>query len=217
MLASCQNKQSNTDASDMAKYAKDNEALQSKVNVNRVVLMGDSITEFWSRENPSFFEGKPIVNRGISGQTTPQMLLRFRADVIDLQPAAVVILAGINDIAENTGPISLEEIFANIVTMVEMARKSNIKVILSSVLPAADFPWRRDLKPAKKVIKLNAMLRSYADQQHLEFVDYFSAMADEKNGLNKTFSSDGVHPNSAGYKVMEPLLEQAIEKTLSKK
>ncbi len=201
----------------MAKYAKDNEALQSKVSVNRVVLMGDSITEFWLRDNPSFFAGKPIVNRGVSGQTTPQMLLRFRADVIDLHPAAVVILAGINDIAENTGPISIEDIFANIVTMVEMARNNNIKVILSSVLPAYDFPWRRDLEPVEKVIRLNAMLRSYADQHQLEFINYFSVMVDDRNGLDQRYSSDGVHPNSAGYKVMEPLLEQAIEKILSKK
>ncbi len=217
MTISCQKKQAMAETSNMAKYAKENSILKQQSDPERVVLMGNSITEFWTREDPSFFEGKSFVNRGISGQTTPQMLLRFRADVVELKPTAVVILAGINDIAENTGPISLKQIFQNIKSMVEMAQSNNIDVILSSVLPAYDFPWRPGLQPAQKVIQLNAMIKFYANEQKLEYVDYFSAMADERNGLKREYGLDEVHPNRAGYKVMAPLLEKAIEKTLSKK
>ena len=217
MMALCQNDQSKTDWPNMQKYAKENQALKGQASKSRIVFMGNSITEFWKRDNPAFFEGKPYVNRGISGQTTPQMLLRFRTDVIDLKPSVVVILAGINDIAENTGPIALESVFGNIVSMAELAKANNIKVILSSVLPAYDFPWRPGLKPAEKVIRLNTMIAAYAKANQLEYVDYFSAMVDERNGLDKKYTSDEVHPNLSGYKVMEPLVEKAIAKTLSKK
>ena len=139
------------------------------------------------------------------------MLVRFRPDVINLKPAVVVILAGINDIAENTGPTTLETIFGNIVSMAELAKANHIKVILSSVLPALDFPWRPGLQPANKIIRLNSMIKSYCRQNKIIYVDYFSKMADGQNGLRKDLSEDGVHPTIAGYKVMEPLVEAAIK------
>ncbi|MEN0053721.1 MAG: SGNH/GDSL hydrolase family protein [Mucilaginibacter sp.] len=190
---------------------------QANKNPKSVVYMGDSITDFWINNDPAFFTGKPYYDRGISGQTTTQMLVRFRDDVINLKPAVVVILAGINDIAENNGPIKLEAVFGNIQSMAVLAKDAGIKVVLASVLPAVDFPWRPGLEPAPKVIKLNAMLKDYADKNHLVYLDYFSAMADENKGLPKSLSGDGVHPNLAGYKVMEPLAEQAIAQALKKK
>jgi len=174
--------------------------------------MGNSITEGWLNIRPEFFAEKPYVNRGISGQTTPQMLLRFRQDVINLKPHAVVILAGINDIAGNTGPSTIDMIFNNIVSMSELAKANNITVIICSVLPAYNFPWRPELKPAEKVVALNALLKEYATKQKIVYVDYFTAMANDLNGLKKNLGSDGVHPNVAGYLVMEPLLEKAINR-----
>jgi lysophospholipase L1-like esterase len=184
---------------------------------NRVVFMGNSITEGWIRTHPDFFAGKPYVNRGISGQTTPQMLVRFRPDVINLKPALVVILAGTNDIAGNTGPSTLEMIMDNLISMTELAKANNIKVVLSSVLPASDYPWKPGLQPAEKIASLNAMIKSYADENGIVYIDYFSSMADERKGLKKELSGDGVHPNDAGYKVMEPLVETAIKKALNQK
>ncbi|RVT96581.1 acylhydrolase [Mucilaginibacter limnophilus] len=183
----------------------------------RVVFMGNSITEGWSNTDPDFFKGKSYVNRGISGQTTPQMLVRFRQDVIDLKPSVVIILAGINDIAQNTGPATLEFTFGNIASMAELARANGIKVVLSSVLPAYDFPWHPGLEPAPKVMKLNAMLKEYADKNNIVYVDYFSAMADERKGLPADLAHDGVHPNLKGYKIMEPLAEKAIAEALKRK
>jgi lysophospholipase L1-like esterase len=180
----------------------------------RIVFMGNSITEGWIKWRPEFFEGKPYVNRGISGQTTPQMLLRFRQDVIDLKPSVVVILAGINDIAGNTGPSTIEIIMGNLKSMAELASTNHIKVILCSVLPAKDFPWRPGLEPAEKVIKLNALLQSYVRQYNLVYVDYFSALEDGSNGLKEDLGYDGVHPNALGYSVMEPLVEEGIVKAL---
>lgn len=181
---------------------------------NRIVFMGNSITESWSNFHPYFFEGKSYVNRGISGQTTPQMLLRFKQDVIDLKPSAVVILAGINDIAGNTGPITTDDTFKNIVQMTEMAIANHIKVVLCSVLPAKDFPWRPGQEPAEKVVKLNTLLRDYSKEQGLVYVDYFSAMVDGSNGLREDLGYDGVHPNALGYSIMEPLVEEGIAKAL---
>lgn len=183
----------------------------------RIVFMGNSITEGWIKWRPEFFEGKPYVNRGISGQTTPQMLLRFRQDVIDLKPSAVVILAGINDIAGNTGPSTIEMIMDNLISMAELAKANNIKVIFCSVLPAKDFPWRPGLEPAEKVVKLNALLQDYTKTQGLVYVDYFSAMEDGSNGLREDLGYDGVHPNASGYSIMEPLIEEGIAKALKKK
>jgi lysophospholipase L1-like esterase len=183
----------------------------------RIVFMGDSITEFWSVTDSEYFAGKPYVNRGISGQTTPQMLIRFRADVIALKPAAVIILAGINDIAGNTGPATLDMIANNIFSMAELAKANNIKVILCSVLPAYDFSWKPNQNPAEKVVALNKMIKNYADANGILYLDYFSTMKDERNGLKTAYSEDGVHPNKLGYQVMAPLAEKAITEVLAKK
>ncbi|MCU0342673.1 MAG: SGNH/GDSL hydrolase family protein [Ignavibacterium sp.] len=183
---------------------------------NRIVFMGNSITEGWKQLSPEFFEDKQYINRGISGQTTPQMLVRFRADVVNLKPKLVVILAGTNDIAGNTGPSTLEMIEDNISSMVEIAKSNNINVILCSVLPAYDYPWKPGLEPAQKIVTLNKWIKEYADKNETIYVDYFTPMADERSGLKKEYSEDGVHPDLAGYKVMEPLLEEAIADALTK-
>src|SRR5262249_2058195 len=162
------------------------------------VFMGNSITEGWFKADPEFFKGKSYVGRGISGQTTPQMLVRFRQDVINLKPFAVVILAGTNDIAGNTGPATLEEIFGNIASMAELASSNKIKVILSSILPVFDYPWKPGLQPAEKIVSLNQMIKNYATKNGHIYLDYFSAMADERHGLKKELGDDGVHPNMAG-------------------
>jgi len=183
----------------------------------RVVFMGDSITQGWKIEGAGgYFPGKPYVNRGISGQTTPQMLVRFRQDVIDLKPTAVVILAGINDIAGNTGPETLEEIEGNLASMAELAAAHHIRVVMCSVTPAFDFPWSPGKVPAPKVLALNAWMRGYAAEKGHVYVDYHSAMKDERDGLPATLSHDGVHPLPAGYAVMAPLVEAGIEKALKK-
>ncbi|MFA5329651.1 MAG: SGNH/GDSL hydrolase family protein [Prolixibacteraceae bacterium] len=184
---------------------------------NRIVFMGNSITEGWINTDPDFFSGKSYINRGISGQTTPQMLVRFRPDVIQLKPKVVVILAGTNDIAGNTGPSTLEMILDNLISMCELAKANQIKVVLSSVLPAYDYPWKPGLEPAGKIVKLNEMIKQYAAENKIVYLDYFSAMVDERNGLKKEYSNDGVHPTDVGYKIMEPLVEEAIQKALKKK
>ncbi|WP_299799447.1 SGNH/GDSL hydrolase family protein [uncultured Maribacter sp.] len=185
-------------------------------NEDRIVFMGNSITIGWLNKRPEFFEGKPYINRGISGQTTPQMLLRFRQDVINLNPKVVTILAGTNDIAGNTGPSTLEMIMDNIKGMVELAHANGIKVILSSTLPAYDYPWKPGLEPSGKIIALNKMIKEYADANGHIYLDYFSAMVDERNGLPKKYAEDEVHPTVDGYKVMEPLVEAAITDALNK-
>ncbi len=183
----------------------------------RVVFIGNSITEGWVNLSPEFFEGKPYINRGISGQTTPQMLIRFRPDVINLNPAVVVILAGTNDIAGNTGPSTLETIADNIFSMAELAKTNGIKVVLCSVLPAIDYPWKPGLEPAEKIVALNEMIKTYADKNGIVYLDYFSAMANKQKGLMAEFTSDGVHPNKAGYMMMAPLAEKAIAQALRRK
>ncbi len=200
----------------MKRYEEANKNLKPS-NEKRIVFMGNSITDGWIRIDSAFFSDHPYIDRGISGQTTPQMLLRFRPDVIDLKPAAVVILAGINDIAQNTGPMTLEQTFGNIVSMAELAKANNIRVVISSVLPAFDFPWRPGLAPAGKVVLLNAMLKDYANKNKIVYLDYFSAMADKRKGLPKSLSQDGVHPNLAGYKIMEPMAVKAIAEALKGK
>ena len=181
----------------------------------RIVFMGNSITEGWPNKDPEYFANPNYVNRGIGGQTTPQMLLRFRADVIDLQPKVVVILAGTNDIAGNTGPMTLEEIRDNIISMSELAKANGIAVIISSVLPAHDYVWRPGLEPNIKIPKLNAMLKAYAETNGIVYLDYFSAMVDDRNGLSKELAEDGVHPTVKGYAMMKPLAEAAIKKALN--
>lgn len=182
----------------------------------RVVFMGNSITEGWPDKDPEFFENTSYINRGIGGQTTPQMLLRFRADVIDLQPKAVIILAGTNDIAGNTGPMTLEQIRDNIISMAELAKVNGIQVIISSVLPAYDYVWRPGLEPNIKIPKLNAMLKDYAEKNGFLYLDYFTVMADDRNGLPKELAEDGVHPTKKGYMIMKKLAEEAIKKALNK-
>lgn len=176
----------------------------------RVVFMGDSITEGWSRGRNEFFPGKPYVNRGISGQTTPQMLIRFRQDVVNLHPETVVILAGTNDIAGNTGPSTLEMIEDNLASMTEIARANGIRVVLASVLPAADYRWRPGLDPAPKIRTLNAWIADYCKAHKLVYLDYWTPLADPNGGMREGLSSDGVHPTPSGYTLMAPLAEKAI-------
>ncbi len=197
------------------KFRAANEQLDAPIH--RIVFMGNSITEGWMHDSLDFFDTKGYVNRGISGQTTPQMLVRFRADVIDLQPSVVVILAGINDIAGNTGPSTIKMIADNIKSMSELAQSNGIKVVLSSVLPAYDFPWRPGMEPANKVIELNQLIKDFAHQKGIVYLDYFSKMVDSRNGLKEIYTYDGVHPNILGYQVMEPLAKAAIEKSLGQK
>lgn len=177
---------------------------------DRVVFFGDSITDAWIRIVPAFFAGRPYVDRGISGQTTPQMLVRFHQDVIALQPAVVVILAGTNDIAGNTGPSTPEMARDNLVSMAELARAYGIRVVLASVLPALDYPWRRGQEPAPRIARLNELIRDYAARNGIVYLDYHAAMVDEKGGLKPELGDDGVHPNRAGYGAMAPLAEKAI-------
>lgn len=188
---------------------------QVKQNEKRVVFMGNSITIGWLQTHPDFFKNKPYVNRGISGQTTPQMLVRFRADVVDLEAAAVVLLAGTNDIAGNTGPVTLEMILDNIKSMTEIAQANDIKVILCSVLPAFDYPWRPGLAPNVKIPKLNKMIKRYAEESGAYYLDYFTALEDGNNGMIKEYTTDGVHLTLEGYQVMEPLVENALQKVLN--
>ena len=209
--------QQNKDWPNLVKFQKDNAALAApEANEDRVVFMGNSITIGWLNARPEFFQDKPWINRGISGQTTPQMLIRFRQDVVDLQPKVVVILAGINDIAGNTGPSTLEMVVDNIKSMAEIAHSNGIKVVLSSTLPAYDFPWSEGMEPAPKVKKLNGMLKAYAEAKNHIYLDYYSAMVDERGGLPKKYASDEVHPTKAGYAVMEPLVETAIAEALTR-
>jgi len=183
----------------------------------RVVFMGNSITDGWIRISPEFFEGKSYIDRGISGQTTPQMLVRFRADVINLKPKVVLILGGTNDIAGNTGPSTLGMIEDNLASMAELAKANGIKVILSSVLPVYDYPWKRGLEPAEKIVELNNWIKEYAASHGCDYLDYYSSVVDERKGMKAAYSQDGVHPNKEGYKVMEVLAEKAIAKALKKK
>jgi lysophospholipase L1-like esterase len=179
--------------------------------------MGDSITEAWARQPGGFFPGKPYVNRGISGQTTPQMLVRFRPDVIALKPAVVVILAGTNDIAGNTGPTTLETTEGNLMSMTELAKVNGIRVVLSSVLPASDFPWRPGLAPAKKIAALNDWIKDYAAKNGIVYLDYYSRLVNEEGGMKAGFATDGVHPSKAGYELMAPLAEKAIGEALQRR
>jgi len=199
------------DWANMNRFKKQNMELGlPKAGEHRVVFMGNSITEGWPKHDPEYFANPSYINRGIGGQTTPQMLLRFRADVIDLRPEVVLILAGTNDIAGNTGPMTLEEIRDNIISMAELAKVHQISVIICSVLPAYDYAWRPGLEPNIKIPELNAMLKDYTERNNVIYLDYFSAMADDRNGLPKELAEDGVHPTNAGYAIMKELAEQAI-------
>lgn len=206
------------DWANLKRYQDQNDSVMKSPARNRVVFMGNSITEGWKKAHPDFFDSSTgNICRGISGQTTPQMLLRFRQDVIMLKPKVVVILAGTNDIAENTGPITLEMIMNNIKSMTELAIANNIRVVLCSVLPAYDYPWRKGKEPNVKIPQLNAMIKAYAAEKRMVYLDYFITMADEKNALKAKYTTDGVHCTSAGYEVMETLVSSAIKRALKMK
>ena len=201
-----------------ARYREANEKLGlPKDGEKRVVFMGNSITDGWIRISPEFFEGKSYVDRGISGQTTPQMLVRFRADVINLKPKVVLILGGTNDIAGNTGPSTLEMIEDNLASMAELGKANGIKVILCSILPVFDYPWKPGLEPAGKIIAVNKWIKEYAASHGCDYLDYFSSVVDDRQGMKIEYSKDGVHPNKEGYKVMEVIADKAIEKALKKR
>jgi lysophospholipase L1-like esterase len=201
----------------LARYRDENAKLAAPAsNEHRVVFYGDSITDGWGRVQGAFFPGKPYVNRGISGQTTAQMVVRFRQDVVNLKPKVVVILAGTNDIAGNTGPASPEMIQDNFKSMVDIAKANDIKVVLSSILPASDYPWKPGLDPGPKIVALNTWLKEYASRHRLVYLDYYPAVVDDKLGMRAELASDGVHPTKAGYDVMSPLAEKAIAQALRK-
>ncbi|MHB1095542.1 MAG: SGNH/GDSL hydrolase family protein [Gemmatimonadaceae bacterium] len=183
----------------------------------RVVFYGNSITDSWARHFAAMFPGKPYIGRGISGQTTPQMLVRFHQDVVALHPAVVVILAGTNDIAGNTGPSTQAMIEDNLSAMAEIAKAHGMRVVLSSVLPVYDYPWKRGLEPAPKIIALNEWMKRYAETAGATYLDYHAAMVDARGGLPDALSSDGVHPNEAGYRLMAPLAERAIAAALARR
>lgn len=197
---------------DWANFGRYEAANKTVKTPSKVVFMGNSITEGWWNNDSLFFKTNGYIGRGISGQTTSQMLVRFRADVINLKPKAVVILAGTNDIAQNTGYISVENVMGNIISMAELAKANRIDVILCSVLPAYDFSWRKGLEPAGKIVELNKMIKAYADRNKLTYVDYHSALKDERNGLPEKYSNDGVHPTLEGYKIMEKIISPALKK-----
>jgi len=197
-------------------YHNTNKSLPAAVpGEDRVVFYGASITEFWGRNGSSFFPGKAYINRGISGQTTAQMVVRFRQDVINLRPKVVVILAGTNDIAGNTGPMTPEMTENNWQSMTDMARANGIKVVLASITPSSDFPWRKGLHPAEKIRTLNAWLQGYCGNHGFIYLDYYSALVNADGGMKPEYTVDGVHATVKGYEVMAPLAQAAIDKALS--
>ena len=202
----------------LGRYRAENAALGAAES-GRVVFYGDSITDSWGRQpnTGEFFPGKPYVNRGISGQTTLQMVVRFRQDVIDLHPAAVVILAGTNDVAGNTGPMTPEMTEDNFRSMVDLAKANGIRVIVASITPAADYSWHKGLAPAPKIKTLNDWLKGYCVTHSVTYLDYYSALVDEDGGMKEGTSFDGVHPNAKGYAIMGPLAQAAIDKALAGK
>jgi len=205
------------DYGQLARYREADAALGAPAKgENRVVFFGDSITDIWHLDQ--YFPGKPYVNRGIGGQTTPQMLVRFRQDVIDLHPKVVVILAGTNDIAGNTGPMRSEDIEANLASMAELARAHGVRVVFSSVLPVHNYTEKsKDFfaqRPTARILELNTWLKDYCAKNGVEYLDYFSALVDDKGLLKRELAEDGLHPNDAGYKIMVPLAEAAIAKAL---
>jgi lysophospholipase L1-like esterase len=208
-----------TDWPNLKRYRGEDSALAEPApGEKRVVFMGDSITQAWVHHGvppEPTVPGKSYVNRGISGQTTPQMLLRFRQDVIHLRPSVVVILAGINDIAGNTGDMTPEQTEDNLESMADLAKSNGIRVVMCSILPAFDFPWRPGKEPAPKVIALNQWIKAYAESHGHVYVDFYSAMVDARGGLPEKLSKDGVHPTPAGYAIMTPLVDEGIAKALA--
>jgi lysophospholipase L1-like esterase len=200
----------------LARYHEENAKVAAPApGENRVVFMGDSITDFWGRREGKFFPGKPYINRGISGQTTPQMLIRFRSDVIALKPKVVVILAGTNDIAGNTGPSTLEAIEDNLMSMAELANANGIRVVLSSVMPVCDYIRpQTEKRPPEKIIALNQWMKDYAAKHGYVYLDYYTVMLDDKGMLKKELTGDGLHPNGEGYDLIGPSAEKAIAEAL---
>ena len=195
----------------MNRFSEQNQVLlESGENSVNTVFIGDSITEGWSDYFPEFFQENPFINRGIGGQTTPQMLVRFRQDVIEHQPKVVVILAGTNDIAGNTPFIDLATVAGNIFSMVEIAKCNGVKVIICSVLPAAIYPWAPGKNPDVLIPVLNQLLKDYAKQNQVEYLDYFNAMTNGKNGMQKQFTNDGVHVTKEGYQIMINMVKKVI-------
>ena len=206
------------DYGNTARYAaEDAKVLPPAADEDRVVFMGDSITDAWGRSLGVFFPGKPYINRGISGQVTPQMLLRFYQDVIALKPKVVIILAGTNDIAGNVGPMTMEATENYFLSMADMARANNIRIVLSSLTPVCDYiKLQTAQRPPEKILALNRWLQNYAEKNNFVYLDYFSATVDDKGMFRKELTYDGLHPNAAGYEVMGPLAERAIAKALAK-
>ena len=200
----------------LSRYQDENRSVRlPEKGKQRVVFMGDSITEEWSNLYPDYFDTKGYINRGIGGQTTPQMLIRFKPDVIDLEPDIVVILAGTNDIAGNTGPSNVKMITDNIFSMAELARAHQIKVVLSSILPVFEYEWAKEIKDVPATIdSVNDELKKYANDHGLVYLDYFSSMVDERKGLNKDYTYDGVHPNQDGYILMSSLAQKVLSRLI---
>lgn len=196
----------------LCRYAPDNAAVSADRKWPRVVFLGDSITEIWKTADPAFFDGA-VMDRGISGQTSPQILLRFYADVVALHPKVVHIIAGTNDVAENTGPVSDETVVDNIRAMIDMAQANRIKVVLGSIPPTKDL-GKPNLKPATRIPELNRQLRTLAAARHVVFIDYYAPLSDAEGGFQVALSNDGVHPNRAGYAIMKPLAQRAIANAL---
>jgi lysophospholipase L1-like esterase len=206
------------DYGNFARYAADNQKVQPPApGEERVVFMGDSITDIWGRGvRVPFFAGKPYINRGISGQTTAQMLLRFYPDVIGLKPKAVLILAGTNDIGGNLGPVTLESIEQNLMAMADIARANGIKVILASLTPVCDYHRpQTQQRPPEKISALNEWIKSYSAKNHFVYLDYFSATVDDKGFFKTEITDDGLHPNAKGYEIMGPLAQKAIDQALA--
>ena len=206
----------NLDWPNLSRYQDENRSVRlPEKGKQRVVFMGDSITEEWSNLYPDYFVTKGYINRGIGGQTTPQMLIRFKPDVIDLEPDIVVILAGTNDIAGNTGPSNVKMITDNIFSMAELARAHQIKVVLSSILPVFEYEWAKEIKDVPATIdSVNDELKKYVNDHGLVYLDYFSSMVDERKGLNKDYTYDGVHPNQDGYILMSSLAQKVLSRLL---
>lgn len=195
---------------DWAKFFRYEASNKQETAPPKVVFMGNSITEGWVRDHPVFFKDHDFIGRGISGQTSAEMLVRFQSDVILLKPKTVVINAGTNDIAQNNGTITLEHILQNIISMCELAKMNHIRPVLSSVLPANHFWWNEALKPAQDIVTLNGMIRDYAVKNRITYVDYYSSLVDKNGGLNPKYSGDGVHPNLTGYGVMETIILKTL-------
>ena len=205
------------DWANLNRFKNDNQQLMKKaIETKRVVFMGNSITEGWKNKELTFFDNPAFINRGIGGQTTSQMLVRFRQDVIDLQPKAVVILAGINDIAQNQGPITVAAIFGNLKSMCQLAQANNIEVVLCSVLPAKEFPWRLHINPIEKVAELNRLLKTFAEENNFVYVDYYNELVTKEFGLPSELTNDEVHLTLQGYKTLEPMVMKGINKVLNK-